>query len=188
MATRVPGGAVPSVEQASRDFMEIAARSNTLYQLSDDYLRILAALEEEADEVLEAELGRIAGQITHKAEAIAGLVVQLDGMAALRRDEAKRLLARAEADERHAERLRRYLMTHMALIGSERIDTARFTVAVRDNPPAVEVLDQDQVPAEFRRVVTRISVDKRAILEHFKATGEIVDGIEIMHRRRIDIR
>src|SRR5215471_18019998 len=149
MATRVPGGAVTSVEQASRDFMEIAARSNTLYQLSDDYLRI---------------------------------------MAALRRDEAKRLRARAEADERHAERLRRYLMTHMALIGSERIDTARFTVVMRDNPPAVEVLDEDQVPAEFRRVVTTTSVDKRAILEHFKATGEIVDGIEIMHRRRIDIR
>src|SRR5262252_10057272 len=188
MASRVPGGAVPSVEQASRDFMEIAARSNTLYQLSDDYLRILAVLEEEADEVLEAELGRIAGQITHKAEAIAGLVVQLDGMADLRRAEAKRLRERAEADERHAVRLRTYLMSHMALIGSERIDTARFTVAIRANPPSVEVLDQDQVPEKFRRVVTTVSIDKKAILEHYRTEGEVVDGVEIVRRQRLDIR
>jgi|SRR5262252_1817579 len=191
MVIPVPGRAVPSVEDASRAFMRIAERSTTLYQLSDDYLRVLQALEledEGSEPLLEAELERIGGQITQKAEAIAGLVVQLDGMADLRRAEAKRLRERAEADERHAVRLRTYLMSHMALIGSERIDTARFTVAIRANPPSVEVLDQDQVPEEFRRVVTTVSVDKRAVLEHYKASGEIVDGVEIVRRQRLDIR
>ena len=71
---------------ASRAFAAVAERSTTLYSLSEDYLRILDLLEDpEADaEALERSLDAIAGQITHKAEAIAGLVKQLEGMAAMR--------------------------------------------------------------------------------------------------------
>jgi len=177
----------PQALDASRDFMAAAQRSSTLYELSADYLRVLDALED-GDADLEVELDRIAGEITHKAESIAGLVAQLDGMAAMRKAEAQRLRDRATADEHHAARLRQYLLVHMQAIGTERIDTARFTVSVRQNPPAVEITDEMQVPDEFRRTVTTVSVDKKSILEHLKSTGEIPPGVEVSRRARVDIR
>jgi hypothetical protein len=183
------GEAVSSAAlEASRAFMQVAQKTTTLYELSADFLRVLGALESDADEDLEIELDHIAGQIAQKAEAISGLVAQLDGMAAMRKAEAQRLRDRASADERHAARLREYLLRHMQEIGTERIDTARFTVAIRQNPPAVEVLEELLVPDDFKREVTTVSVDKRAILDHFKAQGEIVPGVEIVRRPRLDIR
>jgi hypothetical protein len=55
----------------------------------------------------------------------------------------------------------------------------RFPISVRTNPPSVAVLDQQLVPAEFIRMVVTASVDKRAILDQVKSTGEVPAGAEI---------
>ncbi|HEY1294698.1 MAG TPA: siphovirus Gp157 family protein [Chloroflexota bacterium] len=175
---------------ATRQFSAAAQRTTTLYELSEAYVRVLDLLEDpDADqELLEAELDRIAGAITAKAEAIAGLVAHLDGLASIRKAEAQRLKDRATADEHKAQRLRAYLLGHMQAIGTERIDTARFTISVRLNPPAVSVLAEPQVPAEFLRTVTTMSVDKRAVLDAYKRDGVIPEGCDISRSTRLDIR
>jgi len=176
--------------EASRTFMEVAERSTTLYALTEDYLRILDLLEDPDAEhdALEQELDGIAGKITHKAEAIAGLIKQCEGMAAMRKSEADRMRDLAARDQRNADRLRDYVLRHMQTLGTERIDTARFTLSVRSNPPAVHVLEEQLVPNEFLRTVTTVSVDKKAILENFKTTGEIVPGTEVTRGTRLDIK
>jgi hypothetical protein len=168
----------------------MAERSLTLYSLASDYLRILDLLEDpEADaKQLEHELDAIAGLLTHKVESCAGLVQHLEGMAAMRKAEADRMRELAAADQRNADRLRDYVLRHMQALGSEKIDTARFRVSIRTNPPSVHVLEEMLVPETYIRTVTTTSVDKRAILEHLKTTGEIVDGIEITRSTRLDIR
>jgi hypothetical protein len=174
----------------TRGFMDLAPRTTTLYDLSAEYLRVLDLLEDagDDDQALELELDQLAGQITHKAEAIAGLVAHYEGLASIRKGEAKRLKERAEADERRADRLRDYVLRHMQALGSERIETARFTLAVRTNPPAVSVLVEQLVPAEYVRTVTTTSIDKRAILDAFKRTGEIPDGVDISRGQRLEIK
>lgn len=178
--------------QASRAYMAAANRSSTLYELSEDFLRILDLVEdpEQDEQALEAELDRISGLIAHKAEAIAGLVAHIEGLADARRAESKRLKERADADERHAQRLRDYVFRHMQAIGSERIETVRFTLQIKTNPPAVEVLDgwEVRVSPQFLRTVTTVSVDKRSILDHYKQTGEIPDGVDISRKQRLEIR
>jgi hypothetical protein len=168
---------------------DVARRSTSLYELSADYLEILDLLEDSDDAgALEAQLDALAGAITHKAEAIAGLVQQLEGMAALRKAEAKRMAELSAADERRAERLRSYLLRNLQSVGAERVDTPRFRISVRSNPPSVAVLEQMLVPAEYLRTVTTTSCDKRAVLDHFKATGEIPAGIEIARGVRLEIK
>lgn len=191
MTDATHGEAMPSdVVEASRVFMAVAQRSTTLYDLSSDYLRILDLLEEpETDaEVLELELDKIAGLITHKAEAIAGLVKQLESMSAMRRSEADRMRDLSAANQRDADRLRDYVLRHMQAIGSERIDTARFRLSVRQNPPAVQVLEEQLVPPKYVKTITTTSVDKRAILDQFKETGEIPQGVDITRALRLEIR
>jgi hypothetical protein len=189
MADTTPGTAV-SIDEASHRFMEAAERTTTLYALSADYVRILGLLEDpEADtEYLEQQLDGIGGLITHKAEAIGGLIKQCEGMATMRKAEADRMRDLAAADQRHAEQLRAYVLRHMQELGTERIDTARFSLRLRTNPPAVQVLEEVLVPAEYVRRVTTTSVDKRAILEHLKATGEVVPGVEITQSMRLEVR
>jgi hypothetical protein len=59
---------------------------------------------------------------------------------------------------------------------------------VRTNPPAVQVLEEMLVPKEFIKTVVSTAVDKRAILDHLKSTGEVVDGVAITRGQRLDIR
>ena len=192
MANVHPGGAMPAAEvvEASRAFMVAARRMNTLYELSAEYQRLLDLLEDpEADETaLEAELDAVADRLVLKAEAIGGLITHLNHIGEARRVEARRLTDRARADEAHAERLRDYLFRHMQAINVSRLETTRFTIAIRINPPAVEVLDEALVPSEFVREVVTTSIDKRAILEHVKADGEIPPGIDIVRRQRLEVR
>lgn len=176
---------------ASQQFMDIARRATTLFELSDQYLGVLDLLEQADDvdpHILEEALDSIAGKITQKAEGIAGLVRQLEGMAELRAAEAKRMKALADADEKRAGRLRDYLLRNLQAVGTEKVETSRFSIRVRLNPPSVQVTDEAQIPADYIRTVTTTSVDKRAILEQLKTTGEVVPGVEISRGSRVDIR
>ena len=68
------------------------------------------------------------------------------------------------------------------------IDTTRFSIRVRTNPPAVQVLEEMLVDDQYIRTVTTTSVDKRMILDNFKATGEIPAGIDITRSQRLEIK
>jgi len=174
---------------ASAAFMAAAQRQQTLYDLSADYVEILDLMESgETDEALELRLNQLAGRIAQKAEAIAGLVTHLNGIAGMRRAEADRLRTRAQSDEAAADRLKAYLLRHMREIGQDRIETTRYTLAIRQNPPSVAVLEEMLIPKDFIKTVVTESIDKRKILEHVKQTGEVPDGVDIVRTTRLDIR
>jgi hypothetical protein len=93
----------------------LAARCNAIRARSgsgSEYLRVLdlpRSPNADAD-ALEREHDALAGPITHKAEAIAGLIKQCEGVAAMRKAEADRMRELAAADQRNADRLRDYLL------------------------------------------------------------------------------
>jgi hypothetical protein len=43
------------------------------------------------------------------------------------------------------------------------------------------------VPTQFRKVVIERTVDKKAVREHVKETGEIVDGIAVVQNEHLRI-
>lgn len=176
--------------EASNNFMVAAQRTNTLYELSDQYLTLVALLEDpEADQALvEQELERIGGEIKTKAEAIGGLIAWYEGLAGLRRAEAKRMADSVQTFDNKATWLRQYVLQHMQALGIERIDTGRFTLAVKQNPPRVEVLEPMMIPSEFNRTKITVEPDKPQILRHYKESGEIVPGVEITRTKRLEIR
>lgn len=178
------------IEQASKAFVQAAQRSTTLYTLSEEYLMLVELLDDpEADpHLVDEELERIGGEIKHKAEAIGGLIRWYEGLADLRRSESKRMAESVKAFENKAEWLRHYVLQHMQATGIERIDTARFTLSVKQNPPRVEILEEMQIPEDFKHRREIVDVDKRAILAYTKASGEIVPGTDVVRGTRLDIR
>lgn len=177
--------------EASRAFMQVANRLPTFYDLGAEFSALIALLEDEdADQnVIQLELEQLAGDIKRKAFGVAVVIQALEHLAELQASESKRLGAKAKVNATNADRVRAYALSVMQNTpGCERIETGHFTLALRQNPPSVTVLDPAAVPHEFERTKIVVEVDKRAILEHVKATGEVVDGVSIARTWRLDLK
>ena len=160
-----------------------------LYDLTERYLAVVQKLEAE-DAVLDdvvADLQAIAGSIRDKGEAIACVSADLERRAEVCRAEAKRLSERAKRAEAHVAWLHSYVLEQLQAIGLDRLETPRFTLAIRTNPPACTVVDAALVPGEFTRTLISIETDRRAILQHVKTTGEVPAGVEITRSQRLAI-
>ena len=68
----------------------------------------------------------------------------------------------------------------MDLLGLEKISTDLGVISIAKSPISVEILDEQQIPDEYKEVVTTIKVDKKKIADNFKETGEIIDGVNII--------
>lgn len=180
----------PDIEQASAQFMAVAERLPTLWTLTAEWDALLTLVEEtpDADQAsIEAEIERVTGDIRRKAHGIGVVIRQLEGLAEFQKAESQRLAAKARTNQATADRIKDYAKRCMQAMDIERLETGTFTLAVRVNPPSVNVLDAALVPSEFQRTKIEVSVDKRAILDAFKTDGEIVPGTEIVRTDRLSI-
>lgn len=48
---------------------------------------------------------------------------------------------------------------------------------------SVEIENENEIPSEFKQEVVTIKIDKTAIKNHFKETGEIIAGTRIVDNK-----
>ncbi len=154
----------------------------TLARLTGEFLE-LADLLFDADPANAEDLARIeelldrsAAGIQLKAASVAALVREFEARAAAAQAEADRIAAHARGAKSRAGRLRDYLLRNLQALGLDRMQTATALLVVRESPPAAEVLDEDQLPDAFKRVVQ--SIDK-AQLRQALLDGEVVPGARL---------
>ncbi len=176
---------------ASREFVVAAAnRLPVLYDLALEWRDLVGLLEQPAidQEAVSTELARVAQDIRAKAYGIATVVQGIDNKVSQLKNEEARLAAKRKTYESAGDRLRAYTLAQMQIIGEDRIDTGTFLLTIRTNPPACTVVDAALVPHEYERTKITIDVDRRAILEHYKSTGEIPPGVSITRGERLEMR
>ena len=161
----------------------------TLYELTADYAALIDAYDvaesdEERAEILDTLAG-LEGDLAAKSEAYARIIKNKQAEADAFKAEAKRLHAKQEAAENAVERLKATLLDAMRVTGRTELPTTIGTWKTQLNPPGVDILDADKVSQEWR-VPQPDKIDKQAILRHFKATGEIVEGTDI--KRELSLR
>lgn len=104
--------------------------------------------------------------------------------------EIERLLALKARRQRIAAGLREYLRTHMEAAGVQRVECPLFCLSLKKNPPAVEVLDDRQVPAGFWVTpppkVPEARIDKKAVAAAIKA-GQEVPGCKLVQGTRLEV-
>ena len=158
-----------------------------LYELSDKYNALSGLLENaEAEEaqVLEA-LNNIKDQFNVKAENIGKLILSLAGDIAVTQKEEERLAARRRGIERQFNYMKSYLRQEMVATKNERIEGEVLTISLRKNPDSVNIVDQDAILEEFRTIIPETwQPNKTLILNHFKNTGEIISGVEIIRDKK----
>ena len=82
-------------------------------------------------------------------------------------------------NEAQLEKFKDNVKTILEVNGIEKIETEVGKISVRQNPISVEIEDENKIPAEFKQLVQTIKVDKKRIIDYFKQTGEIIDGVKI---------
>jgi hypothetical protein len=159
-----------------------------LYELATAYQNLSSLLEDEIIDpaVLGTALQEIETQIEVKCENIAILMKGLDAEAEMFRAEEKRLSGRRRTLENKRDWLKGYLQAELEKMGLEKVKAGLFTVALQNNPPAVEITGE--VPAEFVTIIPeQYQPDKKRIGDFLKA-GNIVEWAQLKQGKSLRVR
>jgi hypothetical protein len=162
-----------------------------LYVLAQDYRATADKLADmDLDEQTIADtLESMSGDLEVKATNTAMFCRNLEASAAAIKEAEAQMAARRKAIENRAGRIKDYLLASMMVAGVQKIECPHFRLAVRENPPAVEVYEPGLIPAEFMRQPEPPppAIDKAAIKEAIKA-GQDVPGCKLSRGMRLEIK
>lgn len=157
----------------------------SLYDLKNDYLRLLELEEEVDSEAFQDALDNLTDEINTKAENIAAVLKQMEADAKMLKDEEARLKSRRIAIENNHKRLKEYLKNELEVMDIEKVKTPKFTITVRNNPVKVVIKDEDLIPVDYK--IPKYSIDKKTLKEAL-LNGEEIKGVELIQEKGVQIR
>lgn len=160
-----------------------------LYDLAEQYNDLLDVLEgSDNPEAVQAMLDGLEGAFDEKAESIVKLMRSKAAERDALSEEAQRLQERAYRANKEYEWLASYLESQMLAMGKERVKSSLFDIKIGLCPPAVQVLNESEIPRLYFTVKPAVTkLDKVSVLEALKA-GESVPGVEMVQRKTLRIK
>lgn len=160
-----------------------------LYELTEMYQNIWELVgDDEVDlDALEIALGQVEDTLETKAESMAVLVKSIDGDVSALKEEEGRLSKRRKALENKQTNIKLYLENQLKVMGIDKVKTKLFTVALQNNPPSVNILNEDLIGKEWWKTVTTTTLDKKNLLDALKL-GQVIKGAEIKQGKSLRIR
>lgn len=160
----------------------------TLYELTDDYLRLLEFAEDpETDPDAFADtMEAIEGSIEDKADGYAKVIGELSARAEALSKEADRLSSRKKAIENNIKRMKENLTQCMVAIDKRKIKTDLFSFSVQKNQASVKFnIPEDQIPDDYMRI--KKEPDKTSIKKAIEA-GEPITWAYLEQSEGVRIR
>lgn len=121
----------------------------------------------------------IRNELLQKTDNIIAFTKKVEALIDAIKEEETRLKENRKAYERKLESFKDYVKSCMIEMQIQKIETPLGEMKIAKNPMSVEILDEERIPDAFKRTKVETSIDKKALIEHFKATGELIDGIKI---------
>lgn len=153
---------------------EIAEKHNTA-------LLAMADIDGLDESVINDTMEALEGEFNDKALSVAGFFQNIEAEIKAMRDAEKRIAERRKAKEASVNRLKGYLQMEMLRTGITKIECPQFVINLRNNPESVEIIDENLIPAEFKRI--SYEIDKVAI----KKAG-YCPGAEIVKKQTLVIK
>lgn len=150
----------------------------SLYDITNAFPMIMEQEEiaEEQKEELKQELTTL---LEEKSQKIIGYTRNIELTIEAMKSEEKRISEQRKALENKLTKFKEYVKECMEKGGIEKVQTEIGSLTIAKNPISVEIINEDEIPNEFKLEVITEKIDKTAIKEHFKATGEIPAGVNI---------
>ena len=151
----------------------------SLYNISNGFVQLMAndEISEEEKELIKKELIEL---LQEKSENIIGFTKNLELSIEAMKTEEKRIAENRKGLESKLENFKQYVKECMEKMDNTKIETTLGTLSVAKNPISVEILDEDKIPNKYKTQVITTKVDKKAIADDFKATGELIEGANII--------
>lgn len=160
-----------------------------LYEIAANYKDIadqLAAMDL-PDDVVADTLEAEGGDLQEKCVNVAMVARNLESSADQIQAAIEQMQARQKAMKNRADRIRDYLLHHMAQCDIQSVECPYFKVSIAKKPPSVDVLDEKQIPADYIKTRTVESLDKAGVLRDLKA-GKEIPGAKLKQGRRLNIK
>ena len=155
-----------------------------LYELTDNYLKVLEMAQEDEDGYLDT-LESIEFEIEEKADGIAKVLAELNGNVNVLKAEEERLYNKRKVIENNAKKLKTYLEKQMILLDKKKFKTELFSFNVQKNAPSLEVAREDNIPEEF--YITERKLQRSELLKAIKE-GLEVEGIGLKQSESLRIK
>ena len=164
---------------------------SNLYELATDFRATadkLAELDLD-DQTVADTLESMSGELEAKATNMSFVIRNLEATAASIKEAEAAMASRRRAMENRVARIKDYLLANMMIAGIQKIECPHFRIAVRENPPAVEIYEPGLIPVEYMRQPEPPPPlpDKTAIKEAIKE-GQEVPGCKLTRGVRLEIR
>ena len=151
----------------------------SLYEITSGFPALM-----ENEEITEEDKKKIEEELTvllqKKSQNIIGYTKNIELTINAMREEEKRIADNRKVLENKISKFKEYVKECMENNGFTKIETELGTLSIAKSPTSVEIVNEDEVPNEFKQEVVTIKIDKTKIKNNFKETGEIPTGINII--------
>lgn len=145
-----------------------------LYELSNDFKNIDEI--EDNEEIKEIIINEIKNKTSNIIRLIRNKETKID-MIDL---EIKRLQAMKKVEENKIKSIKEYTKECMQIIDVKKIETNLGNITLRKSPVSLRIMNDENIPNQFIEVIQETKIDKKAIIQHFKETGEMFEGIDYL--------
>lgn len=150
----------------------------SLYEITGTFPKLMAQEEmsEEDKNKVEEELTTL---LQKKSNAVIAYSKNIELTIKAMKEEESRISTNRKALENRLEQFKKYVKECMEGNGINKIETDLGTLSIAQSPISVEIVNEEEIPDEYKEVIFTTKVDKKKIADAFKSTGELVEGVEI---------
>lgn len=161
----------------------------SLYNITNGFVELMDKVE--SGELTEEEYNRLGEELAIELQKKSGNIIAyvkngesfIDAVKA----EEKRLADMRKAAENKIAKFKEYVKENMDKLGIEKIQTDLGNLSIAKSPISVEVINEDEIPSEYKQEIVTVKIDKKAISDNFKETGEIPNGV-VIHTDNTNLR
>ena len=151
----------------------------SLYEITGGFPALM-----DNEEITEEEKKKIEDELIvllqQKSQNIIGYTKNIELTINAMKEEEKRIADNRKVLENKISKFKEYVKECMENNGFTKIETELGTLSIAKSPTSVEIVNEDEVPNEFKQEVVTIKIDKTKIKNNFKETGEIPTGVNII--------
>ena len=158
----------------------------SLYEITSGFPALM-----ENEEITEEDKKKIEDELTvllqQKSQNIIGYTRNIELTINAMKEEEKRIAEDRKALENKMARFKDYVKECMERTDITKIETGLGTLSIAKSPVSVEIINEKEVPEEFKQATVTIKIDKTKIKDNFKETGEVPDGV-VIHTNNTNLR
>lgn len=160
---------------------------STLYDITNEFEKLLDNLLDHDDSDLIKEIESIEGEFKSKSANVAKYIRNLEHLAAGIKEVENNQKNRRGSIEKKIIKLKDYLRFNFERTNTEKIENDDIVIAMYKNPVKVNILDENKIPEKFFHLKEAKVLNKDKVKESLK-NGEDIPGCELIQEKRITIK